>query len=216
MWFPLRSLRTFASLRERVHFIFERLEGAGFTRRRKDSQRPQRDLFENVSQLHRFWVFLVSDKGAYNSDGGEGMRFQRLTSIIAAGAWVVMLLLACDSSDVSAHDGHKHSHAPASARKLKNPIKATPENIERARALYVANCASCHGEDGKSKTDIASVMTPKPTDLTAKEMKGITDGEIYWVITNGIKKSGMPALKTKRTDEERWLMTEYVKKLAAG
>jgi mono/diheme cytochrome c family protein len=44
-------------------------------------------------------------------------------------------------------------------------------------------------------------------------MQGITDGEIYWVTTNGIKKSGMPGFKTKATDNERWLMTIYVKHL---
>ena len=44
-------------------------------------------------------------------------------------------------------------------------------------------------------------------------MKGITDGEIYWVVTNGITKSGMPAFKTKAKDQERWQMTLYVKHL---
>jgi mono/diheme cytochrome c family protein len=44
-------------------------------------------------------------------------------------------------------------------------------------------------------------------------MKGITDGEIYWVVTNGITKSGMPAFKTKANDQERWLMTLYVKRM---
>lgn len=114
---------------------------------------------------------------------------------------------------VSAHDGHKHSNAPASAKKLKNPLKADEETIAAGRALFNKNCASCHGEDGKSKTEVAAAMKKKPTDLTAKEMSGITDGEIYWVVTNGIKKSGMPGFKVKAKDQERWQMTLYVKHL---
>lgn len=112
---------------------------------------------------------------------------------------------------VSAHDGHKHSNAPASAKKLKNPLKADEETIAAGRALFNKNCASCHGEDGKSKTDVAAAMKKKPTNLTAKEMSGITDGEIYWVVTNGIKKNGMPAFKVKA--QARWQMTLYVKHL---
>jgi len=112
---------------------------------------------------------------------------------------------------VSAHEGHRH--APASTKKLKNPLTATEENIEAGRALFNRNCASCHGDDGKAKTDVAAAMKVKPTDLTGHEMHGITDGEIYWVITNGIKKSAMPALNAKTKPNERWQMALYVKHL---
>ncbi len=114
---------------------------------------------------------------------------------------------------VSAHEGHKHSNAPASAKKLKNPVKVDEESVAAGRALFSKNCASCHGEDGKSKTDIAASMKKKPTDLTAKEMSGLTDGEIYWVVTNGIKKNGMPPFKVKEQAQARWQMTLYVKHL---
>ncbi|MBL8206022.1 MAG: cytochrome c [Blastocatellia bacterium] len=127
---------------------------------------------------------------------------------------VVSLLLGLRAlHSVSAHDGHKQRNAPASAKKLKNPVKAEEETIAAGRALFNKNCASCHGEDGKSKTDVAAALKKKPTDLTAKAMSGITDGEIYWVVTNGIKKSGMPAYKLKAKEQERWQMTLYVKHL---
>ncbi|MGH9800432.1 MAG: c-type cytochrome, partial [Blastocatellia bacterium] len=124
-----------------------------------------------------------------------------------------LLMLARGVGSTSAHDGHKHSNAPASAKKLKNPVKVSDENIAAGRTIFNQRCASCHGEDGKAKTDMADSMKKKPTDLTAKEMRGITDGEIYWVITNGIKKGGMPAFKAKANDRERWQMTLYVKHL---
>jgi thiosulfate dehydrogenase len=133
---------------------------------------------------------------------------------LSAAAIFVGLLAALRVVDfsASAHEGHKHSHAPASAKKLKNPLTANEVNIVAGRALFNQNCASCHGEDGKAKTDIAEAMKVKPTDLTDKKMQGIKDGEIYWVIANGIKKSGMPAFK-KGTTKERWQMTLYVKHL---
>jgi mono/diheme cytochrome c family protein len=127
---------------------------------------------------------------------------------LSIGLWASSLMQI-----TSAHEGHRHAHAPASAKKLKNPLSATDENIDGGKTLFNKYCASCHGEDGKAKTQIAANMKVKPSDLTSKAMKGITDGEIYWVVTNGITKSGMPAFKTKANDQERWRMTLYVKHL---
>jgi mono/diheme cytochrome c family protein len=113
----------------------------------------------------------------------------------------------------SAHEGHKRKNAPVSAKRLKNKLAATNENIAAGRALFTKHCAACHGADGKAQTAAAQALKPKPTDLTGKAMQGITDGEIYWVITHGIRAAKMPAYKTKATDRERWQMTLYVKHL---
>ncbi len=136
------------------------------------------------------------------------IRLSALAALLLLTLWAVGL-----SPTISAHEGHKRKHAPASARKLKSPVKTTQENIAQGRELYNKHCASCHGEDGQAKTPVAEMMKVKPTNLTDKAMKGITEGEIYWVITNGIKKSGMPALKQKASDQQRWQMTLYVKHL---
>lgn len=131
---------------------------------------------------------------------------------LSVAAIFVALLTAFWVVDLSAeaHDGHRH--APASAKKLKNPLRANQENIAAGRALFNQNCAVCHGQDGKGKTDITEAMKVKPIGFTGMKMQGITDGEIYWVIANGIMKSGMPAFK-KATINERWQMMLYVKHL---
>jgi mono/diheme cytochrome c family protein len=129
--------------------------------------------------------------------------------LLSGGLFVALWTISVSS----AHEGHKHSNAPASAKRLKNPLKVSEASIEAGRVLFNRHCASCHGEDGKSKTEIAASMKKTPTDLTAKEMRGITDGEIYWVIANGVTKSGMPPFKTKMKVNERWQTTLYVKHL---
>jgi hypothetical protein len=70
-------------------------------------------------------------------------------------------------------------------------------------------------ENSESDAEVERAVAnlERSTDLTAKEMRGITDGEIYWVTTNGVRKSGMPAFKSKATDQGRWQMTVYIKHL---
>lgn len=138
------------------------------------------------------------------------MKLSIFTLIIALLTGLVAASLV---QNASGHEGHRHAHAPASAKKLKNPLSATGQNIASGKTLFSKHCASCHGENGKARTQIAANMKVRPTDLTGAAMKGLTDGEIYWVVTNGITKSGMPAFKTKAKDQERWQMTLYVKHL---
>jgi mono/diheme cytochrome c family protein len=109
---------------------------------------------------------------------------------------------------------HQHSHAPASAKQLKNPLPAAEENITRGRALYNQHCASCHGADGKAQTEKATTMKVKPANLTA--LHGRTEGEFFSVITTGIKSSGMPAFASSLSEQERWQTVLYVQHLSGA
>ena len=109
-----------------------------------------------------------------------------------------------------AHDAHGKSHAPASAKALKSPLTAAQAKPELGKAKFEETCAGCHGENGKGGV----VKTkPAPTDLTDHKMHSMKDGEIYWVITNGIGKS-MPGFKKQMSDIERWQIVLYVKQLS--
>ena len=109
-----------------------------------------------------------------------------------------------------AQEEHHHSHAPASARRLTNPLPATDENVAGGQRLYNEHCASCHGMDGKAQGGTGTTKV-KPADLTALHDR--MGGEIYWVVTNGIKSSGMPAFGSKLSETERWRLVLYVKHL---
>lgn len=111
-----------------------------------------------------------------------------------------------------AHDAHGRSNAPQEARRLKNPVPAT--DVTGAKPGYDALCASCHGEDGRSRTKAAAALPHRPTDLTDHLMDSMKDGEIYWVIANGIK-DRMPAFGPKLTESARWRVVNYVRSLRA-
>ena len=111
-------------------------------------------------------------------------------------------------SGVSAHEGH--SHAPASAKLLRNPLQPTDQNIENGKALFEQYCAVCHGADGTGSVYNRTAKITVP-DLSSHYVMDLTEGEIFYVATNGIKASGMPAFKAQTSDRERWQLTLYVK-----
>ena len=82
---------------------------------------------------------------------------------------------------------------------MKNPVKSTPESLAAGRKLYDAQCASCHGVSGKGDGKMAaSLNPPKPSDLTDAAWKhGATDGEIFTVVKDGAKGTGMRAFASR-------------------
>jgi mono/diheme cytochrome c family protein len=107
---------------------------------------------------------------------------------------------------------------PADADKTKNPTTANAESIEKGKALYLdkdkGNCIFCHGETGAGNEANLARLRRKPADLTNKErMTAMTDGEVYWKISKGIR-GIMPAGERKLTEEERWHIVNYVRTLA--
>jgi mono/diheme cytochrome c family protein len=103
---------------------------------------------------------------------------------------------------------------PATAQQLKSLIAANEENLARGRALFNQRCAACHGENGRSQTEFAAVMPVRPEDLTGQKVVALTEGEVYSVISAGVKPSGMPAFKGRISDDALWQIALYVRQLS--
>lgn len=102
---------------------------------------------------------------------------------------------------------------PASARKLQNPVPATEAALNEGQQNYAKHCKSCHGVNGDGNGERASELSEMPSDFTdAHDMNGVTDGELFWKITEGHRP--MPAFKDKLTDQERWELVDYIRKFA--
>ncbi|MGZ4812754.1 MAG: c-type cytochrome [Terriglobales bacterium] len=100
--------------------------------------------------------------------------------------------------------------------KDKNPLAATPENVNRGRTVFSFYCAACHGLDGQATgVPFAAAMSPPVPDLNSPAMQAYTDGQLKWVITNGLRPSGMPAAKGILRDEEMWAIVTFLRHLPA-
>src|SRR5580698_2958572 len=95
---------------------------------------------------------------------------------------------------------------PRSVKYAQNPFAATPENLQEARRHFADHCATCHGNDGGGQTEIGQGLYPKAPDMRLPATQNLTDGEIFSIIHNGIRLSGMPAwsLPGDQRDDDSW------------
>ena len=102
---------------------------------------------------------------------------------------------------------------PEEAKQRQNPLQPTPAALQAARDLYLDDCAQCHGEHGRGDGPEATMHDPPPADLSnAKFNAGLTDGEIFYQISEG--KKPMPAFKRRFTEEQRWQLVFLVRSFA--
>ncbi len=107
---------------------------------------------------------------------------------------------------------------PRRARNLKNPVQASPELLTGAMAHFADHCAICHGNDGKGTTLIGKGLYPKPPDMTEPATQQLTDGELYYIIENGIRLTGMPSFGEEEGNEqnkESWDLVHFIRHLPA-
>jgi mono/diheme cytochrome c family protein len=90
--------------------------------------------------------------------------------------------------------------SPAGARSATNPVADSPDVQREARLHFADHCATCHGNDGGGDTLIGRGLYPKPPDLRASETQNLSDGELFWIIENGVRLTGMPAFGGMQMD----------------
>lgn len=101
------------------------------------------------------------------------------------------------------------------ARTWTNPFEATPENVEKGKAIFhgKAFCATCHGRDGKGFGDIPGLVGKLPRNFTDKAWQAArTDGELFWILKNGSPGTDMASfIPLVLTEEEAWQALLYVR-----
>jgi mono/diheme cytochrome c family protein len=108
----------------------------------------------------------------------------------------------------------RHMAIPASARGAQNPIVETQENLRDARLHFADHCAICHANDGGGDTPIGRNLYPKPPDLRQEDTQKLADGELFWIIENGVRFTGMPAFGgAPGSDQDSWKLVRFIRHL---
>jgi mono/diheme cytochrome c family protein len=110
---------------------------------------------------------------------------------------------------------------PSGARERANPVADSPEVFEEARAHWADHCAGCHSNNGSGASEMGKHMYPPAPDMRQAGTQDLTDGELFYIIQNGIRLTGMPSWGSGSSGDERdsWKLVRFIRhlpKLTAG
>lgn len=109
---------------------------------------------------------------------------------------------------------------PAGVREHANPIAYSPEILAEARAHWADHCAACHSNNGSGNAEMGKHMYPPAPDMRQANTQDLTDGELFYIIQNGIRLTGMPSWGsgTAHDEQDSWklvLLIRHLPKLTA-
>ena len=103
---------------------------------------------------------------------------------------------------------------PPTYKGLKNPVSDTDENFVAAREHFADHCATCHANDGSGDTGLGQRTYPPAPDMRLPATQQLTDGELFFIIENGIRLTAMPAWGGGPLDEhESWKLVHFIRHL---
>ena len=96
----------------------------------------------------------------------------------------------------------------------QNPIPYSQESVRAGAAHFQHHCQICHGLDGQNTgVPFADKMNPPVANLAMKDVQAYSDGQLKWIVENGIRYSGMPGWKGILEDEEMWHVVHFLRHL---
>jgi mono/diheme cytochrome c family protein len=129
----------------------------------------------------------------------------------AARWYLGAIFIGLGGTQLFAHD----LTVPNRVLSRKNPVASSDAVLKKARTNYEDQCSVCHGDRGKGDGPMASTFDPKPANLAdRKSMAEMTDGEIYWIITQG--KQAMPPFDTTLSENERWGLVHLLRNMSGS
>ncbi|HEX9160510.1 MAG TPA: c-type cytochrome [Thermoanaerobaculia bacterium] len=105
----------------------------------------------------------------------------------------------------------RHFAIPASLRIRKNPVPDTPDVIAAGRAHWADHCAVCHANDGSGNTEIGRNLYPRSPDMRKATTQELSDGELFAIIRDGVRLTGMPAWRGNEADN--WKLVRFIRHL---
>jgi mono/diheme cytochrome c family protein len=109
----------------------------------------------------------------------------------------------------------RHLATPSAVRAAANPVAATSEVLDEALEHFADHCATCHANNGNGDTAIGRNLYPKAPDMRASETQSLSDGELFSIIENGVRLTGMPAWGDGTPEGERasWGLVHFIRRL---
>jgi mono/diheme cytochrome c family protein len=102
---------------------------------------------------------------------------------------------------------------PIEAEHKENPLLETDEVLNQGRQVFLQSCALCHGADGRGETYIGRNMYPPAMDMTSPHVQHWSDAELFWIIQNGVRLTGMPSWRSSISETDTWKLARFIHNL---
>ena len=143
-----------------------------------------------------------------------------MTIVVAAIVFVSMLrrgfsaLEEPSAIEATMARAMRHWAVPSDLRDAKNPLPLTPEALAEARAHFADHCAGCHGNDGRGG-GMGSQLYPRAPDMTLASTQLLSDGELFSIIENGVRLTGMPGFGSGTAESAygSWGLVHFIRHL---
>jgi glucose/arabinose dehydrogenase len=138
------------------------------------------------------------------------MKRKKLSAFLMLGCsifFIAEIMNACNSSEKPT-DSWK---APRESEELKSPFAFDLVSEEKGRGLYNMYCRTCHGENGLGDGPAGKDLIAKPSNFHNQRVKKQSDGALFWKMSNG--NQSMPSFKDVLSDEQRWQLVSYLRKI---
>jgi mono/diheme cytochrome c family protein len=138
------------------------------------------------------------------------------------GAMLGALLTGCTANkppsdgETSLANAAKDVTIPLEAGKMKNPLPETDEVVSQGQEVFLGSCAQCHGANARGDADLGRSMNPPAMDLSSTHVQHWSDAELFWIIQNGVRLTGMPSWKSSISDNDTWKLARFIHKLPAA
>jgi mono/diheme cytochrome c family protein len=135
------------------------------------------------------------------------------------GALLGALLQGCTADkspsqgETSLANAAKDVTIPLEAGKMKNPLPETDEVVSQGQEVFLGSCAQCHGADAHGDTNVGHNMNPPAMDLSSPHVQHWSDAELFWIIQNGVRLTGMPSWKSSISDNDTWKLAHFIHNL---
>jgi mono/diheme cytochrome c family protein len=139
--------------------------------------------------------------------------------LAAIGVILSTLLQGCtadkhpSAAETALANAAKDVVIPLEAGKMKNPLPETDDVVSQGRQVFLQSCALCHGSDGRGKTYIGRGMYPPAMDVNSPHVQHWSDAELFWIIRNGVRLTGMPSWQSSISDNDIWKLTRFIHSL---
>src|ERR1700727_744693 len=120
---------------------------------------------------------------------------------------------APSQGETSLANAAKDVTIPLEAGKMKNPLPESAEVVSQGQEVFLGSCAQCHGANARGDADLGRNMAPPAMDLSSAHVQHWSDAELFGIIQNGVRLTGMPSWRSSISGDDTWKLARYIHSL---